>query len=70
MQTFSLDGHPFIALNNLLKIEGLCESGARAKHVVSEGQVTVDGEVELRKTCKIRTGQVVEFMGESISVTD
>ena len=30
-----------------------------AKHLIAEGLVLVDGEVELRKTGKIRAGQVV-----------
>jgi ribosome-associated protein len=28
--------------------------------MISQGEVQVDGAVELRKTCKIRVGQVVE----------
>jgi len=43
MQTFSLAGHPFIALNHLLKIEGWVESGAVAKLVIANGDVVVDG---------------------------
>ncbi|MCJ8313746.1 MAG: RNA-binding S4 domain-containing protein [Saccharospirillaceae bacterium] len=68
MQTFSLDGHPYIALNNLLKTEGLCETGGQAKNFIADGHVKVDGAVELRKTCKIKVGQVVEFQGVSIQV--
>jgi len=51
-----------------LKVEGLCESGAVAKQVIAAGQVIVDGKVELRKRCKIVSGQVVEFAGQSIKV--
>lgn len=69
MKTFSLEGHPFIALNNLLKIEGMTDSGGSAKQVVAEGLVLVDGKVELRKRCKIVAGQVVEFNGQKITVT-
>jgi ribosome-associated protein len=29
------------------------------KQLVAAGEVSVDGKVELRKTCKIRAGQVV-----------
>ena len=68
MQTFSLEGRPFITLNNLLKVEGLAENGGAAKQAVSAGQVLVDGQVELRKRCKIVAGQVVEFQGQKISV--
>jgi ribosome-associated protein len=68
MALFDLEGHEFIALNDLLKVEGLCDSGGIAKSVIAEGQVTVDGAVELRKRCKIRSGQVVEFAGHKIVI--
>lgn len=65
--TFQLKGE-FIALNDLLKIEGIAESGGQGKAMVAEGLVLVDGEVELRKTAKIRAGQVVECLGQQIKV--
>jgi len=68
MEEFSLEGREFIELCDLLKIKGLCASGGMAKIVISEGLVTVDDKVELRKRCKIRTGQVVEFDGHTINV--
>lgn len=65
---FVLDKTDYIELNNLLKVTGLCESGGRAKQLIANGDVIVDGQTELRKRCKIRDGQVVEFNGESIKV--
>lgn len=65
----SLEGREYIELNNLLKLAGLCESGGRAKMLIADGEVMVDGEVETRKRCKIRAGQVVEFAGEQVVVT-
>lgn len=59
----------FIALCDLLKICGVADSGGAAKHFVADGRVSVDGQVELRKTCKIRPGQVVSGDGFSIKVT-
>ena len=57
---FELDrDHDHVELNQLLKLVGLCDSGGAGKAIVASGAVTVDGEVELRKTCKIRAGQVV-----------
>lgn len=50
----------FVKLNNLLKLTGVCDSGGAGKMLVAAGEVFVDGKVELRKTCKIRVGQVVE----------
>jgi ribosome-associated protein len=55
---FALEGE-FVELNQLLKLAGLCSSGGAGKALVAEGVVSVDGAVELRKTCKIRAGQVV-----------
>ena len=49
----------FIELNQLLKLSGLCASGGAGKALVAAGGVSVDGEVELRKTCKIRAGQII-----------
>jgi ribosome-associated protein len=68
MEIFELDGHDYIELNNLLKSTGVCESGGRAKAVIAEGQVKVDGNIELRKRCKIRTGQIVELDGLCITI--
>ena len=58
----------FIELFKLLKVTGLCESGGRAKHAISQSEIKVDGQVETRKACKIRKGQQVEFGGETILV--
>lgn len=51
----------YITLDNLLKATGLAESGGRARMLISEGKVLVDGQTELRKTAKMRPGQVVQF---------
>ncbi|MDR8414888.1 RNA-binding S4 domain-containing protein [Nonomuraea sp. 3-1Str] len=58
----------YIPLCDLLKYCGVTETGGMAKHLVAEGMVLVDGEVELRKTCKIRSGQVVSGEGFTIQV--
>jgi ribosome-associated protein len=68
MKEFRLEGREFIELNNLLKVTGLCESGGMAKAAIAEGLVKVDGNVELRKRCKIRQGQIVDFEGQKISI--
>jgi len=65
--TFELRGD-FITLDRLLKATGLAESGGRAKTMVAEGMIQVDGRDELRKTCKIRAGQVVSLHGARIRV--
>jgi ribosome-associated protein len=65
--TFELD-RDHVELNQLLKLAGLCGSGGAGKAVVASGAVTVDGQVELRKTCKIRAGQVVRIDDAEIRV--
>jgi ribosome-associated protein len=55
---FELD-RDHVELHHLLKLSGLCESGGAGKHLVASGAVRVDGEVEMRKTRKIRSGQRV-----------
>lgn len=64
---FELKGE-YIALCDLLKTAGIAQSGGQGKVIVADGNVTVDGEIELRKTAKIRKGQLVECFGETIEV--
>jgi len=70
MEIFSLEGREYIELNNLLKVVGLVESGGLAKILISEGLVSVDGKTELRKRCKIRAGQQVDFQDAQIKVEE
>ncbi|BAK78070.1 S4 RNA-binding domain protein [Pseudogulbenkiania sp. NH8B] len=66
-ETFSLRGE-YIALCDLLKACAVAHSGGAAKHMIAEGLVSVDGQIELRKTCKIRSGQVVSGDGFTLRV--
>jgi ribosome-associated protein len=51
-----------------LKIAGFCATGGIGKHLVAAGEVKVDGQVELRKRAKIRSGQIVEYQGKKVKV--
>jgi ribosome-associated protein len=64
---FELD-REHVELNQLLKLAGVCDSGGAGKHLVATGAVRVDGVVELRKTCKIRSGQRVTVGDVTIDV--
>jgi ribosome-associated protein len=64
---FELD-RDYVELNQLLKLTGLCDSGGQGKQIVASGAVYVDGQQELRKTCKIHAGQVVRLGGVEIRV--
>ncbi|ATO34037.1 hypothetical protein DZA65_03104 [Dickeya dianthicola] len=68
MNVFHLDKHPHVELCDLLKLQGWSESGAGAKLAIAAGEVTVDGQTETRKRCKIVAGQVVCFGSESVTV--
>ena len=67
MIEFKLKGE-YIALCDLLKTEGIANSGGQGKTMVADGLVTVDGKTELRKTAKIRAGQIVECLGQQIKL--
>lgn len=67
---FELDpGRDHVELNQLLKLAGLCDSGGAGKAIVASGAVTVAGEIELRKTRKIRAGDVVSIDDVEIHVS-
>lgn len=53
-----------IELYKVLKIANAVGGGGEAKMAISEGYVAVNGEIELRKRCKIYDGDVIEFNGE------
>jgi ribosome-associated protein len=64
---FELD-RDYVELNQLLKLVGLCDSGGAGKMIVASGDVYVDGQQELRKTCKIHAGQIVRLEDVEIHV--
>mgnify|MGYP001555898635 FL=1 len=58
----------YITLDALLKATGLATSGGMAKTMIAAGRVQVDGRDELRKTCKLRAGQVVQVGDARVKV--
>lgn len=66
--TFQLE-RDYVELNQLLKLSGLCDSGGAGKALVASGAVRVDGQTELRKTCKIHAGQLVQLGDVQIRVS-
>jgi len=65
---FTLTGD-YIALNDLLKLTGVCASGGEAKMLIADHYVLVNDQVETRKTYKVRAGDVVVLGEERIVVT-
>lgn len=68
MIAFELEGKEFIELNRLMKLLSVVNSGGEANMFITNGDVTVNGEVETRKRHKIRAGFEVKFNGETIVV--
>lgn len=58
----------FIELNRLLKFETVVSSGGEAGVLISEGLVSVNGEVDLRKRRKIKSGDTVVVENITIKV--
>jgi ribosome-associated protein len=57
-----------VALCDLLKLTGIADSGGQGKLMIANGDVTVDGRPERRKTAKIRAGQTVRCLGQTVQV--
>ena len=60
----------FIKLGQALKAAGLVETGVDAKLVILDGQVKVNGAVELQRGKKLHAGDVVEYDGETIRIEE
>ena len=58
----------FIKLGQALKKAGLVETGVDAKSFIQDGQVTLNGQTELRRGKKLYNGDVVCFNGETIQI--
>ena len=59
---------PFIELNKLIKLLRISESGAQANQFVEDGIVKLNGQTENRKRAKLRPGDVVEVLGNTIKI--
>ncbi|MCC7300969.1 MAG: RNA-binding S4 domain-containing protein [Verrucomicrobia bacterium] len=67
MAEFKIIGD-YIELDKLLKAAQLCGTGGEARVVISEGLVTVNGEVELRLRRKVLPGMIVCYDGQTLAV--
>ena len=68
MKTVEIRGD-YIELYKLLKFEALASSGAEAKTLIAEGQVSVNGVVETRKRKKLALGDTVTVFGDTYTIT-
>lgn len=58
-----------IRLGQFLKLAGLIDSGADAKAVIADGQVSVNGEIDLRRGRQLHPGDRVSIAGMTARVT-
>jgi len=58
----------YIKLGQALKAAGLVDSGVDAKIEILDGNVKVNGSVELQRGKKLYDGDIVEYLGEQIQI--
>lgn len=58
----------YIKLDSLLKFAAVVGTGGEAKYVISEGMVTVNGEVCTMRGKKLRPGDRVSFQGMDFEI--
>ena len=59
-EEFKIEGD-YIELIQLLKVQGIAESGGQAKMIVDEGVVYRNGEIETRKRAKLIPGDQIKL---------
>ena len=59
-QTVEIRGE-MIRLGQLLKFADVAESGAQAGAIIADGDVSVDGETEIRRGRQVEPGSLVEI---------
>lgn len=68
MTRFKIEGE-YIELIALLKVTGIADTGGVAGIMVTQGEVTLNGKIELRKRAKLRPGDKVVADGQEILLT-
>lgn len=58
----------FIKLQDLLKYEGLCETGGHAKIRIQDGEVLVNGEVCTMRGKKLRSGDSITIDDTTVTI--
>ena len=58
----------YIKLGQALKLSGMVGSGVEAKIVIQDGQVLVNGEVEIQRGKKLHPGDIFSFNGEEAQI--
>lgn len=67
MEDFKIEGE-YIELIALLKVTGIAETGGVAGILVTQGEVMVNGVIELRKRAKLKPGMKVKVGDNEITL--
>jgi ribosome-associated protein len=67
MRDVPIDGE-MIRLGQFLKLADLIDTGGEGKVLISSGDVTVNGEVDMRRGRQLHPGDVVTVLGKSARV--
>jgi ribosome-associated protein len=57
-----------IQLDQLLKLMNIVPTGGQAKRLIQGGEVKLNGVVETRRKKKLKPGDVIEVLGQRITV--
>ncbi len=68
METITIN-EEFIRLDNLMKFSGMCNSGGRAKYLIQNGEVKLNGEICTMRGKKLRPGDTIEYQNRTVTVT-
>ena len=60
----------FIRLDNLMKFAGLCNSGGRAKYLIQNGEVMLNGDICTMRGKKIRPGDRITYQDRTVEVIE
>lgn len=58
----------YIKLDSALKFAGIAENGAHAKELILDGEVKVNGEMELRRGKKLYKGDKFKIFDEEYEI--
>jgi ribosome-associated protein len=57
-----------IKLDAFLKWAAIASMGSEAKFYIQEGEIKVNGNVEMQRGKKLTKGDIIEFKGESYKI--
>jgi ribosome-associated protein len=64
------ENRPMMRLDDVLKRAGIVGTGGQAKIWIQDGQVSVNGQIETRRRKQLFLGDVVETMGQHVTLDE